>query len=83
MIGVLTLVVIPAVYGIVKGWRLPSRSMVDEPRADAELKLAAEQERNYGSDDVRGMWGMGVAGFILLALVVLVTAGLVKFVFFK
>ncbi|MGX9118502.1 hypothetical protein ACWTU6_17805 [Mesorhizobium sp. BHbsci] len=81
MIGVLTLV--PAVYGIVKGWRLPSRSMVDEPRADAELKLAAEQERNYGSDDVRGMWGMGVAGFILLALVVLVTAGLVKFVFFK
>ncbi|RWC31608.1 CusA/CzcA family heavy metal efflux RND transporter [Mesorhizobium sp.] len=38
----LTLVVIPAVYGIVKGWRLPSRSVVDEPRADAELKLAAE-----------------------------------------
>lgn len=39
---ILTLVVIPAVYGIVKGWRLPSRSVVDEPRADAELKLAAE-----------------------------------------
>ncbi|MBL8580444.1 MAG: efflux RND transporter permease subunit [Mesorhizobium sp.] len=39
---ILTLVVIPAVYGIVKGWRLPSRSVVDEPRADAQLKLAAE-----------------------------------------
>ncbi|RWD36448.1 MAG: efflux RND transporter permease subunit [Mesorhizobium sp.] len=39
---ILTLVVIPAVYGIVKGWRLPSRSVVDESRADAELKLAAE-----------------------------------------
>jgi hypothetical protein len=30
-----------------------------------------------------GMWGMGVAGFILLALVVLVIAALVKFVFFR
>jgi Cu(I)/Ag(I) efflux system membrane protein CusA/SilA len=39
---ILTLVVIPAVYGIVKGWRLPSRTAVDEPRADARLKLAAE-----------------------------------------
>lgn len=39
---ILTLVVIPAVYGIVKGWRLPSRSMVEEPRGDARLKLAAE-----------------------------------------
>jgi Cu(I)/Ag(I) efflux system membrane protein CusA/SilA len=39
---ILTLVVIPAVYGIVKGWRLPSRSMVEEPRADARLKLAAQ-----------------------------------------
>lgn len=29
------------------------------------------------------MWGMGVAGFILLALVVLVIAALVKFVFFR
>ncbi|TIL95064.1 MAG: efflux RND transporter permease subunit [Mesorhizobium sp.] len=39
---ILTLVVIPAVYGIVKGWRLPSRSAVEEPRVDARLKLAAE-----------------------------------------
>jgi hypothetical protein len=30
-----------------------------------------------------GMWGKGVAGFILLALVVLVIAALVKFVFFR
>lgn len=30
-----------------------------------------------------GMWGMGLAGFILLALVVLVIAALVKFVFFR
>jgi hypothetical protein len=30
-----------------------------------------------------GMWEMGVAGFILRALVVLLTATLVKFVFFK
>jgi hypothetical protein len=30
-----------------------------------------------------GMWGMGVAGFILLPLVVLVIAALVKFVFFR
>ncbi|MCF6111020.1 efflux RND transporter permease subunit [Mesorhizobium muleiense] len=39
---ILTLVVIPAVYGIVKGWRLPRRSVVEEPSADAQLKLAAE-----------------------------------------
>ncbi|UVC13214.1 efflux RND transporter permease subunit [Mesorhizobium onobrychidis] len=39
---ILTLVVIPAVYGIVKGWRLPRRSAVAEPSADARLKLAAE-----------------------------------------
>ncbi|RWK37390.1 CusA/CzcA family heavy metal efflux RND transporter [Mesorhizobium sp.] len=39
---ILTLMVIPAVYGIVKGWRLPSRSAVEEPRADGRLKLAAE-----------------------------------------
>jgi Cu(I)/Ag(I) efflux system membrane protein CusA/SilA len=39
---ILTLVVIPAVYGIVKGWRLPSRSAVEEPREDVRLKLAAE-----------------------------------------
>lgn len=30
-----------------------------------------------------GTWGMGVAGFILLALVVLVVAALVKFVFVR
>jgi hypothetical protein len=30
-----------------------------------------------------GMWGMGVAGVILLALIVLVFAALVKFVFFR
>ncbi|PAQ09423.1 efflux RND transporter permease subunit [Mesorhizobium temperatum] len=40
--SILTLVVIPAVYGIVKGWRLPRRSAVEEPSADAQLKLAAE-----------------------------------------
>ncbi|RWP64210.1 CusA/CzcA family heavy metal efflux RND transporter [Mesorhizobium sp.] len=39
---ILTLVVIPAVYGIVKGWRLPIRSAVEEPRADFRVKLAAE-----------------------------------------
>ncbi|TIL35226.1 CusA/CzcA family heavy metal efflux RND transporter [Mesorhizobium sp.] len=39
---ILTLVVIPAVYGIVKGWRLPSRSVAEEPGADARLKLATE-----------------------------------------
>jgi Cu(I)/Ag(I) efflux system membrane protein CusA/SilA len=41
---VLTLVVIPAVYGLIKGWRLPARY---EPRADVvpeaiPLRLAAE-----------------------------------------
>lgn len=30
-----------------------------------------------------GMWGMGVAGFILLALVVLVIAASIKFLFFR
>lgn len=30
-----------------------------------------------------GMWGMGVAGFILLALVVLAIAALIKFLFFR
>ncbi|RWQ59490.1 CusA/CzcA family heavy metal efflux RND transporter [Mesorhizobium sp.] len=39
---ILTLVVIPAVYGIVKGWRLPIRSAVEEARADFRVKLAAE-----------------------------------------
>jgi Cu(I)/Ag(I) efflux system membrane protein CusA/SilA len=40
---VLTLVVIPAVYGIVKGWRLP-RGAVADPAASppGELKLATE-----------------------------------------
>jgi Cu(I)/Ag(I) efflux system membrane protein CusA/SilA len=32
---VLTLVVIPAVYGLVKGWGLPSASEVTETDADA------------------------------------------------
>jgi Cu(I)/Ag(I) efflux system membrane protein CusA/SilA len=39
---ILTLVVIPAVYGIVKGWRLPERTVAEEPREDVRLKLAAE-----------------------------------------
>ncbi|RWM90610.1 MAG: efflux RND transporter permease subunit [Mesorhizobium sp.] len=39
---ILTLVVIPAVYGIIKGWRLPSRAVVEEPMAVAPLRLAAE-----------------------------------------
>lgn len=39
---ILTLVVIPAVYGIVKGWWLPSRSTVEEPSGAAPLTLAAE-----------------------------------------
>lgn len=30
-----------------------------------------------------GMWGMGVAGVILLALVVLAIAALIKFLFFR
>ncbi|ESZ20125.1 hypothetical protein X737_09755 [Mesorhizobium sp. L48C026A00] len=30
-----------------------------------------------------GMWGMGLAGFILLVLVALAIAVLVKFVFFR
>jgi hypothetical protein len=30
-----------------------------------------------------GMWGMGVAGFILLALVVLAIAALINFLFFR
>ncbi|MCV9960312.1 CusA/CzcA family heavy metal efflux RND transporter [Pararhizobium sp. BT-229] len=41
----LTLVVIPAVYGLVKGWRLPARSKVPLVTIDAEpaaLKEAAE-----------------------------------------
>jgi Cu/Ag efflux pump CusA len=41
---ILTLVVIPAVYGIVKGWRLPERTVAEsQPQTmPAELKLAAE-----------------------------------------
>jgi Cu(I)/Ag(I) efflux system membrane protein CusA/SilA len=39
---ILTLVVIPAVYGIVKGWGLPSRIVAEEPMAADTLKLAAE-----------------------------------------
>jgi copper/silver efflux system protein len=39
---ILTLVVIPAVYGIVKGWRLPSRTVIEEPMVVAPLRLAAE-----------------------------------------
>ncbi|RWA97370.1 CusA/CzcA family heavy metal efflux RND transporter [Mesorhizobium sp.] len=40
----LTLIVIPAVYGVVKGWRLPELTTYEsQPRpATAELKLAAE-----------------------------------------
>ena len=39
----LTLIVIPAVYGIVKGWRLPKAAIArPEIEASSELKLAAE-----------------------------------------
>lgn len=38
----LTLIVIPAVYGIVKGWRLQSRTAIGEPMAAVPLRLAAE-----------------------------------------
>ncbi|RFC63820.1 efflux RND transporter permease subunit [Mesorhizobium denitrificans] len=41
----LTLIVIPAVYGIVKGWALPKQAAVERPEIEAsssELKLAAE-----------------------------------------
>jgi copper/silver efflux system protein len=33
---------IPAGYGIVKGWRLPSRTAIEEPMVVAPLRLAAE-----------------------------------------
>ena len=40
---ILTLVVIPAVYGIVKGWRLPRNAMADPGVSiPQELKLAAQ-----------------------------------------
>ena len=38
----LTLIVIPAVYGIVKGWRLPKQASVGEPMTADQLRLAAE-----------------------------------------
>ncbi|TIP81099.1 MAG: efflux RND transporter permease subunit, partial [Mesorhizobium sp.] len=38
----LTLIVIPAVYGIVKGWRLPEWAESQLQTMPAELKLAAE-----------------------------------------
>jgi hypothetical protein len=34
--------VIPAVYGIVKGWRLPKQASVGEFMAADQLRLAAE-----------------------------------------
>ena len=42
--AILTLVVIPAVYGIVKGWRLPHKAVIAQPEieAPADLKFAAE-----------------------------------------
>lgn len=42
---VLTLIVIPAVYGLVKGWRLPRRAADDDVTSGpepAELKAVAE-----------------------------------------
>ncbi|MGD9925186.1 MAG: hypothetical protein AB7V13_27625, partial [Pseudorhodoplanes sp.] len=42
---VLTLVVIPAVYGLIKGWRLPRSVVADETvieRGPASVKAAAE-----------------------------------------
>ena len=43
--ALLTLIVIPAVYGLVKGWRLPMSVMVDDAAREpkpADLKTAAE-----------------------------------------
>jgi Cu(I)/Ag(I) efflux system membrane protein CusA/SilA len=43
--ALLTLVVIPAVYGLVKGWQLPMTVMVDDAAREPEpahLKTAAE-----------------------------------------
>jgi Cu(I)/Ag(I) efflux system membrane protein CusA/SilA len=34
---VLTLIVIPAVYGLVKGWRLPRRAAADDVTSGPEL----------------------------------------------
>ena len=39
---ILTLVVIPAVYGIVKGWRLPKVAVLKEQALTQDLQLAAE-----------------------------------------
>jgi Cu(I)/Ag(I) efflux system membrane protein CusA/SilA len=40
----LTLIVIPAIYGLAKGWRLPVLQAADRPVRDGpdDLKLAAE-----------------------------------------
>jgi Cu(I)/Ag(I) efflux system membrane protein CusA/SilA len=41
---ILTLIVIPAVYGLVKGWQLPKhiRAVASEAEAASELRFAAE-----------------------------------------
>jgi Cu(I)/Ag(I) efflux system membrane protein CusA/SilA len=39
---VLTLIVIPAIYGLINGWKLPSRVDETESAAPAGSRIAAE-----------------------------------------
>lgn len=86
---VLTLVVIPAVCGLVKGRRPPTKSTAAiaaaiEPEP-TDLKVATKREEGPMMHDMMsGMgWCMGLASVVGLAVLVLAIAALVKYVFFR
>ena len=72
---VVTLVVIPAIFAVVKCIGLCSPQM--DP-AGAEAVGGVMHNMMDG-----GMWGMGIVGLILLIVLVLVIAALVKYLFFR
>jgi predicted RND superfamily exporter protein len=84
---ILTLLVIPAIYAIVKGWRMSRRTEAapaagkaarDEPRR-------VRQEATFMMDQMSGMmmWGMGLVWVLLVIVLVLAAAALVKYLISK
>jgi Cu(I)/Ag(I) efflux system membrane protein CusA/SilA len=88
----LTLVVIPAIYALVKGWRLlavDAVSQVGVVWSPLATKPPQNEERMSVMQDTQGMmgsalaWIMGGTGLLTLALVLLANAALIEYVFFR
>ena len=77
---VLTLVVIPAIYALVKGIGL---SPAGTTAPAGGTKIGGDTR---GASDMMNdgwMWGMGLGHIVIVVLVALVIAALVKYVFFR